>query len=62
LNEAGCYAPGYFAAGRYTVKYIFNVYPPIEYDSEFAHLNLKLASVHLPYRNVAIDIMYPGRS
>ncbi|HRU81905.1 MAG TPA: DUF2207 domain-containing protein, partial [Candidatus Methanomethylicus sp.] len=61
LNEAGCYAPSYFEAGRYAVKYIFNVYPPIEYDSEFAHLNLKLASVHLPYRNVAIDIMYPGQ-
>ena len=32
FNEVGVYNPSMFAAGEYTVRYTFQVHPPIEYD------------------------------
>ena len=44
------------APGEYTVKYWSKVIPLLEYDNEYVHLNLKLASEHIPYENVRIEI------
>lgn len=59
-NEAGAYRPEGFAPGEYTVKYTFKIKPPLEYDDEYVHLNLKLASEHLPYKNVRVAFEDPG--
>ena len=48
LNEVGCFSPSTFNVGTYKVRYVFQIHPPIEFDGSLAHLNLKLADVHLP--------------
>jgi hypothetical protein len=54
-NEEGIYNALYFDAGTYTAEYVSNLRPPIEYDSNYAHLNIKLAGQsHIPYNNVRI--------
>lgn len=55
-NEVGIYDPDYFDAGTYTVSYTYVIHPPIEYDSEDAHLNLRLVDEHIPYRELEIRI------
>ena len=55
-NEVGIYKPDRFEAGSYTVQYTFKLRPPVEYDSTYAHLNLKFANQHLKYRNATIVI------
>ncbi|MDN7024904.1 DUF2207 domain-containing protein [Methanoculleus sp. FWC-SCC1] len=55
-SEVGAYDPGYFPAGTYTATYRFVVHPPIEYDDDWAHLNLLLVEDHVPYENVRINI------
>jgi uncharacterized membrane protein len=57
-NEVGIYNPSYFAAGTYTVTYRYGLHPPIEYDDEFAHLNIRLVDEHIPYRDLTIT--YPA--
>lgn len=57
-NEVGIYNPGYFQAGTYTVTYRYKLHPPIEYDDEFAHVNIKLLEEHGPYRDLSIT--YPA--
>ena len=59
-NEAGAYRPEGYAPGEYTVKYTFKIKPPLEYDDEYVHLNLKLASEHLPYKKVRVAFEDPG--
>jgi uncharacterized membrane protein len=56
LNEIGIFNPEGFKAGKYNVTYAFKIYPPLEHDEEFCHLNLKLASNHLTYRKVEITL------
>jgi hypothetical protein len=56
LNEVGVFRPERFQAGTYTVRYVFAIHPPLEYDDDLCHLNLKLASQHLTYRNVRLTI------
>ncbi|NIQ34097.1 MAG: DUF2207 domain-containing protein, partial [Nitrososphaeria archaeon] len=34
----------------------FKIHPPLEYDENLCHLNLKLASEHIPYKHVTIII------
>ncbi|MBP1928779.1 putative membrane protein [Methanolinea mesophila] len=58
LNEVGIYNPAYYAAGEYTVLYQYIVYPPIEYDEQYAHLNIRLVDQHVPFR--ALEITYPA--
>lgn len=55
-NEVGFYNPDRYQTGKYTIKYIFKIHPPIEYDANTYHLNLKLADEHLTYRNVKVTI------
>lgn len=58
-NEAGCYRPERFSAGSYEISYLFKIRPPLEYDEEYAHMNLKLADEHTPYKAVTIAIHDP---
>ena len=58
-NEAGCYKPERFNAGEQEIKYVFRLHPPLECDSEYCHLNLKLATKHLPYEHVTVAIHDP---
>ncbi|TRO56191.1 DUF2207 domain-containing protein, partial [Candidatus Bathyarchaeota archaeon] len=59
-NEAGAFNPYSYDLGEYTVKYWYKVLPPLEYDNEYAHFNLKLASDHIPYKNVRVEIENVG--
>ncbi len=59
-NEAGAFRPEGYAPGEYTVKYTFKIKPPLEVDDEYVHLNLKLASEHLPYEKVRVAFEDPG--
>ncbi len=56
LNEVGVFKPERFPAGRYKIRYVFLIHPPLEYDEDLCHLNLQLANKHLTYRNVRIII------
>jgi uncharacterized membrane protein len=55
-NEAGAFYPFGYSPSEYTVKFWYKIYPPIEYDNEYTHLNLKLASEHIKYQNVRVEI------
>jgi len=59
-NEAGAFKPDGYEIGEYTVKYTYLVKPPLEYDDEYAHLNLKLATEHLPYKKVRVAFENSG--
>lgn len=59
-NEAGAFRPEGYTPGEYMVKYTFKIKPPLEVDDENVHLNLKLASVHLPYEKVRVAFEDPG--
>jgi uncharacterized membrane protein len=59
-NEAGVYQPDYFKEGLYDVAYAFQLYPPLECDDSYCHLNLQLAKEHLAYRNVTLAIHDPN--
>ena len=56
LNEVGGFKSQRFDSGKYNLNYAFKIHPPIEYDEEISHINLKLASQHVKYRNVTIVI------
>lgn len=53
-NEVGSYNPDMYGPGSYKVRYVFDVHPPLEYDDDVGHLNLKLASEHMEYRFVKL--------
>ncbi|MDD3622762.1 MAG: DUF2207 domain-containing protein, partial [Methanofollis sp.] len=55
-NEVGLYNPGYFDAGTYVVEYRSVMRPPVEYDDEVAHVNLKLVREHIPYRHLTLTL------
>ena len=56
LNEVGGFKSQRFDSGKYNLNYAFKIHPPIEYDEEISHINLKLANQHVKYRNVTIII------
>ncbi|ABN58385.1 MULTISPECIES: DUF2207 domain-containing protein [Methanoculleus] len=60
-SEVGLYNPDYFAPGTYTVEYRYIVRPPIEYDEEWAHLNLKLVDEHVSFRNLRVTLPFAGQ-
>ena len=59
-NEVGSYDGYYYDTGLYTVSYVFQLHPPIEYDDEAAHINLKLANEHISYSKVTIILENTG--
>jgi uncharacterized membrane protein len=58
-NEAGCFQPQMFPAGKHPIGYLFQIHPFLECDQEFCHWNLRLADEHLPYRKFTITIHDP---
>lgn len=60
INEVGFVKLPYFPVGDYKGEYKFLIYPPIESDKEFDHINLKLADTHIPYTKVRIIIEDPN--
>ena len=56
-DEVGCYNPGHFGPGTQSISYLYQIYPPLETDGTVTHLNLMLASIHIPYRSVKITLM-----
>ena len=61
-NEVGVLKPSRLTAGKYKVRYIFLLYPPLECDEDLCHLNLQLANKHLTYRNVQFIVEDIGYS
>ena len=59
-NEVGIFNPDYFAPGTYTVEYRYVLRPPVEYDREWAHLNLKLLDEHVPFRDIRVTLPFAG--
>jgi uncharacterized membrane protein len=59
-SEVGIYNPDYFTPGTYTVEYRYQIRPPIEYDDQWAHLNLRLVDEHVPYRDLRITLPFAG--
>ena len=55
-NEAGCYFPQGIPLGSHRVKFIFQLYPPVEVDEKYAHVNIKLADDHIPYRSMEVRL------
>ncbi len=53
-SEAGCYFPEGIPQGMYTARFTFQLNPPISIDLQYAHINLALASSHVPYRYVEV--------
>ncbi|MEI6293099.1 MAG: DUF2207 domain-containing protein, partial [Methanomicrobiales archaeon] len=56
LNEMGAFKPSYYDAGTYTLETVVIVHPPLEYDGQNGHLNIKLVDQHIPYRDIRIFI------
>ena len=54
-NEVGIFDPGYFQAGTYSVEYSYTLHPTIEYDDQYAHLNIRLLDEHIPFRTLVIE-------
>ncbi|SNZ08944.1 Uncharacterized membrane protein [Persephonella hydrogeniphila] len=55
-NEVGIVQPSYFTKGFYRLNTRYLLYPPVETDGNFMHINLKLAQKHIPYTEVQIII------
>ena len=62
VNEIGCYFPNRIPAGVYKLRIEYEFYPPVEYDGNYYHLNIKFADEHIPYSKVDIRILIPGKS
>ncbi|MCD6589595.1 DUF2207 domain-containing protein [Candidatus Woesearchaeota archaeon] len=60
-NEIGLIDPNYFDRSTYILNYTAILIPPIDKDSRYAHLNLKLVDKHQPYKEVYIRIRDPGQ-
>jgi len=60
LNEIGMYNPNYFSKGEYTLTVTYEINPPVETDNGVYHLNLQLASDHIPYESVSIILDDPS--
>ena len=65
-NEVGIIYSGYLTSGKffnigdYTLNIFYEIYPPIQTDGKYDHVNLKFASVHVPYRTVKIYVYDPN--
>lgn len=56
INEVGCFNPDGYEKGIYKIEYFYTIYPPVQYDGEVYHINIKLANEHIPYKNFEIYI------
>ncbi|NLW74995.1 MAG: DUF2207 domain-containing protein, partial [Methanomicrobiales archaeon] len=60
INEAGAFNPGYYSSGSFPVSYTWDIIPPVERGEDGDHLNINLASIHIPYESVRIEIPSQG--
>ena len=59
-NEVGIINLDYFKEGYYNLNVEYTLFPPVQVDKEYLHLNLSLASKeHKPYKSVEIRIYDP---
>ncbi|HOL41762.1 MAG TPA: DUF2207 domain-containing protein, partial [Methanospirillum sp.] len=61
-NEAGAFRPGYYQPGTYEVSYSWDIIPPVERGTDGDHVNIDLATTHIPYSSVRIQIPAIGVS
>ena len=59
-SEAGAFSASGYEPGEYTVQFIFKLVPSLEYDDDYAHMNIKLASNHTAYQNVRVEVEDTG--
>ena len=59
-NEAGAFKPGYFGSGSYQISYSWDIVPPVERGTDDDHLNIDLATSHVPYESVRIEFPSSG--
>ncbi|HOG74154.1 MAG TPA: DUF2207 domain-containing protein, partial [Methanofastidiosum sp.] len=55
-SEVGAYTPAYYNKGKYTLKMNYIMHPPIQYDEEVSHFNLKLLREHVPITKFTITL------
>ncbi len=60
-NEVGIVNSHHFNPGNYEVKYKFEIFPPVQTDGKLYHVNIKLASEHVPYDRVVLKILDPQK-
>jgi len=53
-NEVGSYTPSYYKKGEYDLEIKYILHPPIQYDSEVSHLNIKFQDKHIPIKKFKI--------
>ncbi len=58
-NEIGIINLNYFQTGKYKLNISYKIYPPLNTDQNYIHLNIKLADKHIPYEKVKIKIDDP---
>ncbi len=58
-NEVGIIKQEGFEKGEFTVLSEYWIFPPLNYDENYTHVNLKLADEHIPYNRVEIVISDP---
>ncbi len=51
-NSAGVFNRDKFPGGETTVGYLFRIFPLIEFDDKYAHLNLDISDTHVRFRNI----------
>jgi uncharacterized membrane protein len=56
-NEVGCYFPDGIPLGDYSVRYVFELTPPIRGEGVYAHLNIMLAREHIFYRSFEVSLV-----
>ncbi|NYT02758.1 MAG: DUF2207 domain-containing protein, partial [Methanosarcinales archaeon] len=60
-DELGVYRPERLSPGLYEIGYRYQIHPFLECDDRHCHLNVMFAEEHLPYQNVTLRIVDPGR-
>ena len=55
-NELGAYDPSGFDAGIYPMEFSYVLHPPVQYDDQYAHINIKFMQDHPAIKNVHIVI------
>ena len=59
-SEVGIINLNYFNKGSYNLEVFYNIYPPIQTDGKFSHLNLKfLSRDHIPIKKITLKIDDP---
>lgn len=55
-NEIGVYKPDFFSQGIHSIEYKYKLHPPVEYDENLAHINIRLKGSEMQYKKVKISL------